>query len=89
MDTERIFHKPRLLRSLTTLDAAEFTRLAAALDAAWQAQRAEHTFDGQKRRRKLGGGDKATLASTPEKLFFLLFYFKCYPLQEVMGVLFA
>lgn len=88
MDMERIFRKPKLLRSLTTLDAGEFERLALALEAAWQAERAEHTFDGQKRRRKLGGGDKAKLASTREKLFFLLFYFKCYPLQEVMGTFF-
>ena len=85
---ERIFRKPKLLRSLTTLDAGEFERLAAALDAVWQAERAQRTFDGGKRRRKAGGGDKAKLATTREKLFFLLFYFKCYPLQEVMGTFF-
>lgn len=89
MDIERIFRKPKLLRSLTTLDAGEFERLAAAFEAAWQAQRAAHTFDGQKRRRKVGGGDKSKLPGTREKLFFLLFYFKCYPLQEVMGTFFG
>ena len=29
------------------------------------------------------------LATPAQRLFFVLFYFKCYPLQEVMGVLFG
>ena len=89
MDMERIFGKPKLLRALTTLDAFEFERLLAAFDAAWQAQRSERTHDGQARQRKLGGGFKGTFKSNREKLFFVLFYFKCYPLQEVMAVLFG
>ena len=86
---ERVFRKPRLLRSLTTLDAGEFERLATAFEAIWQAQRQRRTFDGQDRRRAVGGGDKGKLPGTREKLFFLLFYFKCYPLQEVMGTFFG
>ena len=89
MDLERVFRKPKLLRSLTTLDAGEFERLVVAFEAAWQAERTERTFDGQARRRKVGGGDKSKLPGTREKLFFLLFYFKCYPLQEVMAVVFG
>jgi hypothetical protein len=89
MDMERVFRKPKLLRALTTLDAGEFERLLAAFDAAWQAQRGERTHDGQTRQRKLGGGFKGTFKTSREKLFFVLFYFKCYPLQEVMGVLFG
>ena len=90
MDLARIFRKPKLLRTLTTLDAGEFKRLAAALEAAWQGQRAARTFDGQERRRKAGGaGTRPSWPAGMEKLFFLLFYFKCYPLQEVMGTFFG
>lgn len=86
---EPVFRKPKLLRTLTTLDPAEFERLAAAFDTAWQAQRDQRTFDGQERRRKPGGGYKGTFPTTRAKLFFVLFYFKCYPLQEVMALLFG
>ena len=86
---ERIFRKPKLLRTLTTLDPGEFERLLVAFNAAWQAQRGERTHDGQARQRKFGGGFKGTLPTSHAKLFFVLFYFKCYPLQEVMAVLFG
>ena len=89
MDMERVFRKPKLLRTLTTLDPGEFERLLAAFAAAWQAQRGERTHDGQTRQRKPGGGFKGTFKTSREKLFFVLFYFKCYPLQEVMSVLFG
>ena len=89
MNMEAVFRKPKLLRTLTTLDPAEFERLVVAFDTAWQAKRDEHTFDGQQRRRKRGGGHKGTFPTTRAKLFFVLFYFKCYPLQEVMALLFG
>ena len=86
---ERVFRKAKLLRSLTTLAPGEFERLLVAFDTAWQAQRGERTHAGQARRRRLGGGSKGTLPTSRAKLFFVLFYFKCYPLQEVMSVLFG
>ena len=89
MDMARVFRKPKLLRTLTTLDAGEFERLLAAFDAAWQAQRAGCNYAGEQRRRAVGAGHKGTLATSRAKLFFVLFYFKCYPLQEVMAVLFG
>ena len=76
---KRVFRKAKLLRTLTTLDPDEFERLLVAFEAAWQAQRGEHTHDGQARRRRLGGGFKGTLPTAQAKLFFVLFYFKCYP----------
>ena len=89
MNMEPVFRKPKLLRTLTTLDLAEFERLAVAFDTVWQAKRDKRTFDGQERRRKRGGGYKGTFPTTHAKLFFVLFYFKCYPLQEVMALLFG
>ena len=89
MDMERVFRKPKLLRTLTTLDAGEFARLLAAFDAAWQEQRTTRNYAGQTRQRAVGAGHRGTLPTSQAKLFFVLFYFKCYPLQEVMGVLFG
>ena len=89
MDIERVFRKPKLLRTLTTLDPGEFERLLVAFDAAWQSRRHGQNYAGQARQRQPGAGHKGKLATARAKLFFLLLYFKCYPLQEVMAVLFG
>jgi hypothetical protein len=40
------------------------------------------------RQRRYGGGRQPRLASMEDKLFFILFYYKVYPLQEVLAFLF-
>jgi len=40
------------------------------------------------RQRGLGGGRKARLASIEDKLFYILFYLKCYPTFDVLSALF-
>ena len=90
MDMEAVFRKPRLLRALTSLDAGEFTRLLEAFEQESQARRGQFNRFGQERQRAPGATGNAGVLSTPKaRLFFVLFYFKCYPLQEVMGVLFG
>ena len=90
MDMERVFSKPRLLRALTSLDAGEFARLLAAFEQEIQARRSQVNRFGQVRQRAPGATGNPGVLSTPKaRLFFVLFYFKCYPLQEVMGVLFG
>ena len=87
---EAVFRKPKLLRALTSLDADEFARLLAAFEQASQAQRGQFNRFGQKRQRAPGAtGNAGVLSTSKARLFFVLFYFKCYPLQEVMGVLFG
>ena len=87
---EAVFRKPRLLRALTSLEAGEFAWLLAAFEQESQARRAEVNRFGEKRQRAPGATGNAGVLSTPKaRLFFVLFYFKCYPLQEVMGVLFG
>ena len=90
MDMAAVFRKPKLLRALLSLDAGEFERLLAAFEQSVQASRAEFNRFGEKRRRAPGAtGNPGVLATPRARLFFVLFYFKCYPLQEVMGVLFG
>ena len=90
MDMEAVFRKPRLLRALTSLEAGEFARLLAAFEQESQARRGRFNRFGQERQRAPGATGNAGVLSTPKaRLFFVLFYFKGYPLQEVMGVLFG
>ena len=90
MDMERVFGKPRLLRALTSLEAGEFARLLVAFEQESQARRAQFNRFGEQRLRAPGATGNTGVLSTPRaRLFFVLFYFKCYPLQEVMGVLFG
>ena len=48
----------------------------------------EQQLTTQPRQRAIGGGRKAKLGSPQEKLFFILFYFKCYPTFDLAGILF-
>jgi hypothetical protein len=81
--------KPSTFRTFTGLDKPEFETLLTAFRAAWKTYVEDHYIKGKERKRKFGGGRKATLGTIEDKLLFILFYLKTYPLQEVMGVLFA
>ena len=48
----------------------------------------EQTRRTPPRQRALGGGRKARLQKIEAKLFFILFYFKCYPTFDLAGVIF-
>ena len=90
MDMEAVFRKPKLMRTLTSLEAGEFNRLLAAFEQSVQAGRQEYNRFGEKRQRAPAAtGNAGVLPTAKMRLFFVLFYFKCYPLQEVMGVLFG
>ena len=90
MDMEAVFRKPKLLRALTSLEAGEFARLLAAFEQESHTQRGRFNRFGQERQRAPGAtGNPGVLPTAKARLFFVLFYFKCYPLQEVMGVLFG
>lgn len=79
----------RLMRAATSLTVAEFEALAGRFAAVWAAQCAQQTLNGQERQRLPGGGRRSLLATAEQKLFFILFYYKAYPIQDVMGLLFG
>lgn len=85
INLHRALNNDRLLRALTGLNQKAFDELLPLFTAAWQAQ-----LQAQVRQRAPGGGqaDKARLSSMSEKLFYILFYFKCYPTFDVAGILF-
>ena len=84
---EGVFGKARLLRALTSLDQAEFARLEEVMDKLLAEERTERRHDGLPRQRAFGAGGPGKLPTTRARLLFL-FYFKCYPWQEVLAFLF-
>jgi hypothetical protein len=75
--------KASTLRAMTSLDREEFEALAVVFGEVWdeQEQRAGRVASN--------GGRPPQLKAIEEKLLFILFYLKTYPLQEVLGHLFG
>ena len=90
MNMDVAFSKARVLRALTSLDQAEFSRLEAGLEKFLAEERLARRHDGAVRQRAYGaGGEKSKLPTTRAKRLFGLFYFQAYPLQEVMAWFFG
>lgn len=81
----KIKDKSQLLRAMTGLDRAEFEELLKPFQAAWEAYVKETSLSYQKRQRQPGGGRKPVLRTIADKLLFILYYVKVYPLQEVLA----
>ncbi len=75
--------KPEVLIAMTSLNIDEFTELCIFFNQVW----IEKTEQDKKDPRK--GGRKPILQSPEDRLFFILFYLKTYPLQEVLAHLFG
>jgi hypothetical protein len=90
LNYSKIANKPRIFQSLTGLTLTAFCRLLKAFgqaeEQAWQKQEAQR---GSPRQRQRGGGRKPRLITLEDKLVFILFYFRIYPTQEVLGFLFG
>lgn len=82
---DKVKNKPRLLRAMTSLDRAEFEELLKPFQATWEAYVKETSSSDQNRKRQPGGGRRPALLTIADKLLFILYYFKAYPLQEVLA----
>lgn len=83
LNIERALNDERLLRALSGMNRPAFEQLLIAFDSTYQEIQLN-----QPRIRAIGGGRKAQLKTAQDKLFFILFYFKCYPTFDVAGLLF-
>jgi hypothetical protein len=81
----RCFQDIRLFKAVTGMTYAEFTAL---LPAFAEAMRQARLPDRGARQRQEGGGRKHTLLTAREKLFFSVFYVKCYATCDVLAWLF-
>jgi len=87
---EVVKSQPELFQTFTSLKPAEFAALLEHFTAAWEAYHATTGRPPEQRQRRAGGGRKiTTLPTVADKLFFILVYYKLYPLQSVLGFLFG
>ena len=77
------------MRALTGLDGPAFLQLEKRFARVLVEQLADQTRAGQPRQRAAGAGPKGALPGVRPKLFFMLFYLKAYPTQDVMGHFFG
>ena len=78
---------PKVLLSFTGHTRTEFEELVIAFSIAWNRSEKKRRKQ-QKRQRQPGGGRKAKLTTMEDRLLFILFYLKTYPLQEVLAFMF-
>ena len=83
LNIERALKQDRLLRALTGLNRKAFESLLKSFNQIY-----EQALHSKPRQRSVGGGRKARLRTTQDKLFYILFYFKCYPTFDVASILF-
>lgn len=72
--------QPKVLMAMTSLNEDEFDQLCKSFEEAWD--------ESIKSRNPSAGGRPEKLFLIEDKLLFILFYLKTYPLQEVLGYLF-
>jgi hypothetical protein len=82
---EQVKGKPKLLRAMTGLDRTEFEELLVPFGTGWEDHVRQMVLPEPDRQRRPGGGRKPALCTMADKLLFILYYFKTYPLQEVLG----
>lgn len=91
ISVNRALRSDRLIRATTGLSAPEFKPLVASFDRELQKERLIRYERGVSQGvlgRRPGGGRIGNLRTPTEKLFFILFYYKCYPTFDVLGLLF-
>lgn len=81
---ENIKNMPKPLRTMTSLNKDEFEDLCDSFEEAWNKYKEDAGCHDESK-----GGRKPVLGKIEEKLFFILFYIKLYPLQEVLAYLFG
>lgn len=87
LNLERIKKDERLLRAVTGLNFKALAALQPAFSEAL-SQAAIPRRSKQPRQRAEGAGRKPNLATTEDKLIYVLFYFKCYPTFDLAGLIF-
>jgi hypothetical protein len=77
---------PQLLLTMTSLTHTEFQQLLPHFQYAWDQYVHQHYIDRDDRQRRYGAGrSETTLVIIEDKLLFILYYVKVYPLQEILA----
>ena len=81
----RVKDKPTVLLSFTSLTQDEFAQLLKAFAFYWKRETRRRSQSKKNRKRRAGGGRKPAIKNMGDRLLFILFYLKTYPLQEVIA----
>jgi hypothetical protein len=82
----QIQEHPKLLLAMTGLTRTEFHQLLPHFQHAWDQYVQQHYVDRDNRQRQYGAGrSEATLVTLEDKLLFILYDVKVYPLQEILA----
>jgi len=82
---KRALRSDRVMKALTGQTMAEFERMLSNFSAGLKKRQAKAR---KERERAVGGGRRHTLETPADKLFFILFYLKCYPTFDLAGLLY-
>ena len=83
---QQVQEHPKLLLAMTSLTHAELQQLLAHFQYAWDQYVQQYYVDRDNRQRQYGAGrSEATLVALEDKLLFILYYVKVYPLQEILA----
>jgi len=87
MNIQRVLKNPRAMQALTGISATEFEQLLPDFIKAWEnGKRNQHRRNASIR--KIGAGRKGFLKSMEAKLFYILFYYKCYPTYDLLSIIY-
>jgi hypothetical protein len=87
---EQLKNKPAMLKCLTGLTLEGFLALLPAFKVAYvQALAGRDEQRAYPRQRQVGAGQKGALPEVVDKLVFILFYFRMYPVQAAQGFFFG
>lgn len=76
----------QLFLAMTGLTRGEFDQLLPHFQHAFDQYMQQNYVNRDHRQRQYGGGrSESTLVNIEEKLFFILYYVKVYPLQEILA----
>ncbi len=85
LNIDTILRQDRLLRATTGLNLKAFEELLVKFESVYLS---DCEKDQKFRNRKMVAGRKAQLRTMKEKLFYILFYLKCYPTFDLASVWF-
>src|SRR5215471_3071160 len=83
---QQVHEHPKLLLAMTSLTQTEFQPLLPHFQYAWEQYVQQHYVQRDNRQRQYGAGrSETTLVTLEDKLLFILYYVKVYPLQAILA----
>jgi len=87
INVQRVLKNPRAMSALTGVTPEEFNQLLPVFIKVWDSsKRSQHKRNAGIR--KIGAGRKGFLKTMESKLFYILFYYKCYPTYDLLSVIY-